>query len=455
MLDRLRLEGHVTPALYAVAAPSLMLCQYAAVALCYRLNGQRLVPDAGFWLLPMRRFADLPGLSSREAAVVFVLGFMVAGALAVLSFRRANWSGRGHWLSAFVIFPAIQIGVVLLLAVLPRWKLDTPTGDVEGAKLADVMLGVLVGVAIIVAAVLVSALTLGAYGWGLFVATPFVVGISTGYIANRRQLRTHAETAKYVSIAGALGGGALLMLALERLICILLIAPLALIASLIGGAFGRAIAKYGHHRDGPLLSIAVLPLFFALEASMPPSAAIKTSEHIEIAAAPDQVWQTITSDRKISLPPGLPALAGLSYPVRSKLLGEGIGAERLGMFSTGTARERVTEWYPGRRLAFTVLSQPPAMEEMSPYRQVHAPHLVGYVVTGTTRHVLTALPDGQTRLQLEATNVLRVDPIPYFEPIARWAFRSNVRRVLASVKLQAEHRQPAAIRARDSDADRR
>ena len=76
-------------------------------------------------------------------------------------------------------------------------------------------------------------------------------------------------------------------------------------------------------------------------------------------------------------------IAGLAYPIRGQLLGQGIGAIRLGEFSTGTARERITEWMPGRRLAFAVLTQPPAMEEMSPYRRVHSPHVQGYFETGT------------------------------------------------------------------------
>lgn len=39
--------------------------------------------------------------------------------------------------------------------------------------------------------------------------------------------------------------------------------------------------------------------------------------------------------------------------------------------------------------------------------------------------------------RLEATTVLRIDPLVYLEPIARWAFQSNARRVLKSAKLQA------------------
>lgn len=438
MLGFLSFEGRVSPGLYALAAPLLLLAQHLAVALCYSWNGQRLDADASFWLLPLRRLAFMPGLESAEAASVFLFGFLVAWALALLSFRRATWSGRGWWLSVFAIFPVLQIGVVALLTVLPRARPAEPAEKTDDLDLADVLQGILAGVAILVAAVLLSALTLGAYGWGLFVATPFVVGITTGYIANRSVLRTNSETITYVTAAGALGGMALLMLALEGLLCILLIAPLGLFASIIGGYFGRGIARFGHHRGSPLMSVAVLPFVFAVEASMPPEVPIAISEQIEIAASPAQVWRSITSEEPIALPPGLPAMAGLAYPIRARLLGEGAGARRLGVFSTGIAQERVTQWQPGRHLAFTVLSQPPAMEEMSPYRHVHAPHLTGYVVTGETRYVLAPLAGGGTRLRLEATTVLRLDPIPYWEPIARWAFRTNVRRVLQSVRLQAE-----------------
>jgi hypothetical protein len=114
---------------------------------------------------------------------------------------------------------------------------------------------------------------------------------------------------------------------------------------------------------------------------------------------------------------------------------------RLGVFSTGTAVERVTEWKPGRVLAFTVLSQPAAMEEMSPYRHLQTPHLTGYVVTGESKYLLSPLRHGGTRLTFQAATVLRIDPIAYWEPIARWALHLNVRRVLESAKLHAEAQQ--------------
>ena len=91
--------------------------------------------------------------------------------------------------------------------------------------------------------------------------------------------------------------------------------------------------------------------------------------------------------------------AGLAYPLRGRLLGRGVGVIRLGEFSTGTARERVTEWVPGRRLGFAALSQPPFMEEMSPYRRVRSPHVHGYFGTAATGFTLIPLSDERTRLE--------------------------------------------------------
>jgi uncharacterized protein YndB with AHSA1/START domain len=238
--------------------------------------------------------------------------------------------------------------------------------------------------------------------------------------------------------AGVLGTLALLMLALEGLVCILLVAPLAAVTAAVGGAIGRAAALARNAADRPLLSLALLPMVFALEAAMPPAVPIYVQHSIDISAPPAAVWRALTSGEPIASSPGLVGQAGLAFPIRSRLSGEGVGAERLGLFSTGAARERVTEWVPGRSLAFEVLSQPPAMEEMSPWRRVHAPHVSGYFETSETRFALKPLPNGGTRLTLRASHVLRLDPVLYWEPIARWAISQNVSRVVEDVQRKGE-----------------
>ncbi|WP_288459648.1 SRPBCC family protein [uncultured Sphingomonas sp.] len=432
--------GVTRPSRYALIAPVLLLVPHAAVALLLRARGTPLLADAGFWLLPMRRLAMSPDLPAGDAAIAFAVALIAAGALALLSFRRANWSGAGYALAAVVVVPAAQIAVAAILAVLPRFEQRDGPGSAfaPGSDTAHVVQGVLAGVAIIVAAVLVSALTFGSYGWSLFVATPFLVGVTTGYLANRRLLLSGRATARLVLIAAALGTAALVALALEGFVCILLAAPLGAVAALIGGAAGRAVARMGQGGGKPLASVALLPALFALEAATPPDLPITAWASVEVTASPGAVWSALTGDQSIESGPGVLGAAGLAYPLRGRLLGHGVGAVRLGEFSTGVARERVTEWVPRRRLGFEVLKQAPAMEEMSPYRRVHAPHVQGYFETGRTSFTLFPLPGGRTRLDIEAHHVLRVEPVLYWEPLARLAIRMNLSRVLDDLKGKAE-----------------
>jgi len=129
---------------------------------------------------------------------------------------------------------------------------------------------------------------------------------------------------------------------------------------------------------------------------------------------------------------------GLAYPVRGEVLGEGIGSIRLGVFSTGVALERVTEWIPNRKLSFILLNEVPAMRELSPYAKVHAPHVVGYFRTTNTSFELLDRDDGNTEVIERTSHVLSLEPVLYWLPLARWVVHENNTRVLAHIKRRAE-----------------
>jgi hypothetical protein len=431
-------QGVVSPRTYALSAPPLLLSQHLLAALAYWWLCTPLILDAGFWLLPLRSLALLPGLSPWMAALAFAFSLAINWSLAILSFHRAFVSGTGHVLAMLAIVPAIQVVAVLGLMVMPARAAERQPEPSSGVNALHVAQGALAGVAIIVLAVLISAVTFGSYGWGLFVMTPFLAGLATAYLANREAALPPGRTFPLVLASTALGTLALITFALEGLVCILLAAPLGIVVAAIGGAIGRALATIGHRRGRPLLSVALLPALFAIEAATPPSVPIEMAQSIEIAAPPSKIWTALTSDDSIGAPPLFVARAGFAYPIRGRLLGAGVGAERLGEFSTGVAHERVTGWSPGRSLAFTVVSQPPMMEEMSPYRRVHAPHLKGYFETAETSFELVPLRDGRTLLTARTRHVLRLDPVLYWEPMARWAIGQNVERVLLSLKYRSE-----------------
>ena len=310
--------------------------------------------------------------------------------------------------------------------------------EASRTKTFQVVAGTLSGVTIILLAVAVSALIFRAYGWGLFVLTPFVVGFTTGFLVNRQDLQTMKATNGLVLLSAALGCFGLILFALEGLICLILASPLAAAVAIAGGALGRRAARIGKDPMGPVYCVALLPAMFAVDALYPPAVTMMTNESIVIEASAPQVWQALTSDEPIREPATLVGRLGLAYPERAQFSGRGVGAIRTGYFSTGESREQITDWEEGKLLGFMVLRQPPAMEEMSPYRHVHAPHVVGYFETGETQFEIQALGERQTRLTIRAAHRLWIDPVIYWEPIARWAASSNTRRVLRDMKAKAE-----------------
>ncbi len=186
------------------------------------------------------------------------------------------------------------------------------------------------------------------------------------------------------------------------------------------------------------MSVALLPAVFASEQVFPSSATFDTEQSIDIAAPPNAVWHSLVYMRLDSEPP-FPFRLGVAYPVRGDIVGQGVGAIRYGAFSTGVAIERVIEWAPNRKLAFLVVSDPPAMHELSPYAHVNAPHVRGYFRTATTSFELMPLGGGRTRVIERTSHELKLDPIMYWMPLARWVVDRNNARVLENLRQQSEN----------------
>jgi hypothetical protein len=378
-LSALSFRGRLHPLAYAVAAPALLLAQNAAVAGAYALAGQPLEADLQFWLLPLRSLATLAGVTPSALAGAF-----------------ATTAGQGYGVALLTVIPALQLAAVLVLIVLPQTGGGDEAEPEAGGHKPAIVQGVLAGVALVVFGVALSALVFGAYGYGMFMLTPLLVGVTTGYIANRKVMLTLGRTISLAMSAMVLSGLALLLLALEGVVCILMAAPLAAAMAALGAAIG---------------------------------------------------WSLLPKSRRPARPMAMSFRLGLAYPVRGEMKGEGVGAERIGVFSTGEARERITAWAPGEKLEFVVLSNPPLMDEYSPYPHVHAPHVNGYFETGWTRFDLQPLPGGRTRLVVTATHTLRLDPVLYWAPMVRWGIDQNNARVLRHIRTTAETMDRSSERA--------
>jgi len=129
----------------------------------------------------------------------------------------------------------------------------------------------------------------------------------------------------------------------------------------------------------------------------PPLFVVRTA--IEINAPPNRVWQQVVAFSEIPEPKEWLFRLGIAYPMRAEMRGLGAGAERHCVFSTGAFVEPIEVWDEPRLLKFSVTSNPPPMQEWTPYSKIDPPHLHGFLVSLGGQFLLTPLPGGRARLE--------------------------------------------------------
>jgi hypothetical protein len=182
----------------------------------------------------------------------------------------------------------------------------------------------------------------------------------------------------------------------------------------------------------------VLPIFAAGEAKLATPELHDVTTTIEIAAPPEKVWPHVIGFSDLPEPPEWEYKLGIAYPMRARIDGEGVGAVRRCEFSTGPFVEPITVWDPPRRLAFDVTQQPPSMTEWSPYHDVKAPHVEGYMTSKGGEFRLIRLPGNRTRLEGTTHYTLAIYPELYWSVYAELLLHGIHTRVLHHIKALSE-----------------
>src|SRR5262249_20171427 len=133
-----------------------------------------------------------------------------------MSVRRAQDAGMPVWLTVAFFLPLLNYCLLLTLAVLPTKRrpdgpvaAGRPDGPVRVFDSAGVT-AIAIGAAAGLIAIVIGVQLIRTYGLAIFLGTPFLIGLLTGYFANARVRRSSAETVGLVTLAVALAGGALL-----------------------------------------------------------------------------------------------------------------------------------------------------------------------------------------------------------------------------------------------------
>lgn len=440
---------------------------YLAVGLigfALKYNMDRLIAYFGFgkaWSV-FNYFAPQPGGLGRlysgldtQMFLVFLtaaLPFIWVGV--VLTLRRLRSAGLPLPLVALFFAPVVNLLFFLLLAAIPAQenheeKAGKPGGAL-GSWLDRWIPQSLLGSAI--AAALVASLLGGAvvwvtigffktYGWTVFVAVPFGMGLFAALLHGYHQPRSLFQSLGVAAFSAILLGVLLLAAAFEGIFCLFMAMPLGLVLAMIGGVIGYVIQR----RPGPRPSTAFLavllffPLIMGMETASPLEAPVfEVITSVDIQAPPERVWKNVVAFTEIPPPQELLFRIGLAYPIRAQIQGKGPGAVRHCVFSTGPFVEPIQVWDEPRLLKFSVTENPAPMEEWTPYHDIHPPHLHNFLVSNGGQFRLIPLPGGGTRLEGTTWYLHHMWPAAYWQLWSDAIIHKIHLRVLNHIKKETE-----------------
>ena len=360
-----------------------------------------------------------------------------------MSVRRSITAGLSPWLGLFIFVPGLNLLIMLVLAATPDRQQPTSSprpiqaGTAQGLRSAAV--GVAAGLAIAVAMLGISVYALDTYGAALFLGTPVVMGAVAAVVSNSAAPRSWSSSIGLGIISVLLAGGTLLAFALEGAICIAMAAPIALPLGALGGLIGKVIAESTVRPvQGTLTVLIFLPGWAGVERVATPRPEFQVTSSVVIDASPDQVWDSVIHFPDLDEPDEWYFRFGIACPMRAEIQGQGVGAVRHCIFTTGTFVEPITAWEAPHRLAFDVEQQPAPMFEMSPWRHVHPPHLDGALRSTRGEFVLEELPGGRTRLSGNTWYEFDMYPHAYWTLWSDLMIHRIHARVLDHVRRHAE-----------------
>jgi hypothetical protein len=438
------------------------------------------------YLIPLET-VHLPAMDGSDQRFLMVMltvatPFVIIGV--IVTQRRLRDAGLPAWLGGLFFFPLINLLFFAVLSVLPRKEvlqrfaqegpLAEPQAGVTPAhpspdsgkgavvltygrdaqvepplarwmprtRAGSALLAALAPVPITLGLTFLSANVLHNYGWALFIGMPFLIGMLAAVLHSYREQRTLPQSIGVAMQALVASSISLIVVALEGLICVIMLMPLAIPVTLLGAWVGHAITAHSGGSAGRIIGVLVplMPLLSGAEAIDPsPPRLFRVISSTLIDAPPHAVWPHVIEFGQITAEPSWLFRTGIAYPVRARIEGDGVGAIRYCEFSTGPFIEPITVWDEPYLLKFDVVHNPPPMKEWSPF-DLHPPHLDNFLVSRVGQFKLIEVEGGRTRLEGTTWYHHRLWPEEYWRWWSDWIIHQIHDRVLQHVRQSASGR---------------
>ena len=435
-------RGHITGRAYLFIGTGLFILKYVLDAALVSSWFNRAWLPWDYFNLEWRdiNFRDLSVVRFATVMLAIALPFIWCGVVLTLKrLRTLKWPGG---LVLLFFLPYLNVPFLLLLALSPTPPVAENQSEVNREEKGSVTVVIAVTIAS-VGLIILATVLLEFYGWGLFVGIPFLIGFVPGLL---HHTKTKSPIRECVMIGLGLElsvAGMLLIFALEGIICLLMVAPIAIVLNAFGALVGYNIRKAAGwaQRERALCcggAFLLMPLLLLSERSLGLQPALfPVTTTVDIEAPASLVWKHVVTFSELPPPSEWIFHAGVAHPLRAEIRGQGVGAVRHCIFSTGPFVEPIEIWDEPRLLRFSVEKNPPPMHELS-FREVRPAHIDGFFESERGQFALTELTPGTTRL--EGTTWYRhgLWPERYWKIWSDYIIHTIHLRVLRHIKAEAE-----------------
>ena len=342
--DLFRWEGKVDRGRYALVGLVGFALKHNLDRIVAFLYGREWGPF-NYWIPLDRaaRFTSLPRADAQFLLVMALLSLPFIWVGIAFTLRRLRSIGWPSWPVVFFFLPFGNLAFFLLLSLMPSrdaQALEPRPGFlsrlIPGSQVGSAAMAVLLTLLLGIAAGAISLQVFEDYGWSLFIALPFCLGLTSVLLYGYHEPRRWTACTFVSVLSVALLGVAFIALLFEGLICLAMAAPIMLPLALIGGWVGYVIQRRprsaGASAQAPamlLFAVLVAPLLMGAEHLVAPAPPVyEATTTIEIAASPEVVWRNVIAFSELPPPTEWIFRTGISYPVRAEIRGHGVGAVR-------------------------------------------------------------------------------------------------------------------------------
>jgi hypothetical protein len=288
------------------------------------------------------------------------------------------------------------------------------------------------------------------YGIALFFVMPFFAGILPVAFYALKHPVSRMFSLFLGNLTIILIGLELLLFKFEGLICLLMAAPIGFIMAGLGAYCAYLFFKRKNSQDSKNKTvffsvILALPLLMLAERHPLPLPIHHVTTSIEVSAPAQEVWKYVIAFPKLKEPTAWWFKAGIAHPKGAVIKGHGVGAIRYCQFTTGPFIEPITHWDPPHHLGFDVAKQPPSMKELSPWGNIHPPHLDNYFQSKRGQFILTSLPNGKTKIEGTTWYTIDIWPQAYWTMWSNFLIHAIHYEVLNHIKTQVEQKKSKEV----------